>query len=792
MPNNPRGGGVSRRIEGEERNELRDIIDQLEIPHGMSVIGRTAAIGRTREELEWDLNYLVLLWRAIEQAAHQQTGAFLIYQESSLVIRAIRDYFHQDIGEILIDTETIYEQAQQFMGHVMPDNVNRVKLYKDDVPLFSRFQIEHQIESAYSRSVSLPSGGGIVIDHTEALVSIDVNSARSTRGADIEETAFRTNLEAADELARQLRLRDLGGLIVIDFIDMESTRNQREVENRLRDALKYDRARVQMGKISRFGLLELSRQRLRPSLGETSHSACPRCHGTGHIRGTESTALHILRIIQEEAMKDNTAAVQAQVPVDVATFLLNEKRVDLQLVEARHRVSVTLIPNMHLETPNYSVSRMRHDDLNNAEPLPPSYELVEAPTEEKTITETGQEAAAARPLAAVRGITPQQPAPVAREQPPVAAAAVPPPAADDHSIMGKIFGWFRRKSEEPIAPPPAEPEQAPSARPTPRPRREMPRPRSEDRDGSREGGRRERHGGQARSRTESASAGGERRERDSGRRRGGGEQQRGERRPERVRGDNAQHGRQHQQHVRGEAQPQPQPPAQVARLTGESVEPQAREQQAAQQGQAADREHREHGEGRGRRRRGRRGERHEQRAEAAPETRNVATPADENAVAPVDAALTTSAPHFSAPEPVALSTEPEPVALSTEPEPVAHYAAQTPSPASVPEPEPERPVELSVLEHTPPPTPQHVRSGATPESVLATLKAEWPAELVQVETDPGKVQPIQELEDLLGSRAGRTRPALLPVSDEPLIQVETRRREVPPEDIQRTPESSAV
>ena len=363
MPNNPRGGGVSRRVEGEERNELRETIGQLDVPQGMSVIARTAGIGRSVEELNWDLAYLMQLWQAIENAAQQQSGAFLIYQESSLVIRAIRDYFHQDIGEILIDTESIYEQARQFMGHVMPGNVNRVKLYKDDVPLFSRFQIEHQIESAFSRAVNLPSGGAVVIDHTEALVAIDVNSARATRGADIEETAFRTNLEAADELARQLRLRDLGGLIVIDFIDMESARNQREVENRLRDALKVDRARVQMGKISRFGLMELSRQRLRPSLGESSHSPCPRCHGTGHIRGTESTALHILRIMQEEAMKENTAAVNAQVPVDVATFLLNEKRVDLQLIEARHRVSVTLIPNMHLETPNYSVTRLRHDDL---------------------------------------------------------------------------------------------------------------------------------------------------------------------------------------------------------------------------------------------------------------------------------------------------------------------------------------------------------------------------------------------------------------------------------------------
>src|SRR5687768_14266608 len=330
MPNNPRGGGVSRRVEGEERNELREAISQLEVPQGMSVIARTAGIGRNVEELNWDLAYLMQLWQAIESAAQQQSGAFLIYQESSLVIRAIRDYFHQDIGEILIDTENVFEQAQQFMGHVMPNNVGRVKLYKDDVPLFSRFQIEHQIESAYSRAVSLPSGGAVVIDHTEALVSIDVNSARSTRGADIEETAYRTNLEAADEIARQLRLRDLGGLIVIDFIDMESARNQREVENRFRDALRYDRARVQTGNISRFGLLDLSRQRLRPSLGETSHSACPRCHGTGHIRGTESTALHILRIMQEEAMKDNTAAVHAQVPIDVATFLLNEKRSEIQ------------------------------------------------------------------------------------------------------------------------------------------------------------------------------------------------------------------------------------------------------------------------------------------------------------------------------------------------------------------------------------------------------------------------------------------------------------------------------
>lgn len=463
MPNNPRGGGVSRRIEGEERNELKDVIDQLEIPSGMSVIARTAAIGRAAEELKWDLNYLLKLWEAIDSAAQPQseeikdkedrpTGKtkrinpppFLIYLESNLVVRAIRDYFHDEIGEILIDTPDIHEQAQHFMSLVMPTKVDLVKHYRDEVPLFSRFQIEHQIETAHSRSVNLPSGGAIVIDHTEALVSVDVNSARATRGHDIEETAFRTNLEAAEEVARQLRLRDLGGLVVIDFIDMENQRNQRDVENRLRESLRYDRARVQLGKISRFGLMELSRQRLRPSLGESSHQPCPRCHGTGHIRGTESTALHILRILQEESMKENTAAVHAQVPVDVATFLLNEKRLDIQQLETRHRVTVTLIPNIHIETPNYSINRLRHDDLNQSEQLPPSYEMVQQPTEtEKSNAAT--EAAAPRQVAAVKGITPPERAP-AQVAPTVSA----PPVAqnEEPSIIGKIFSWFRRPSNE--------------------------------------------------------------------------------------------------------------------------------------------------------------------------------------------------------------------------------------------------------------------------------------------------------------------------------------------------------
>ncbi|MEW5944351.1 MAG: Rne/Rng family ribonuclease, partial [Pseudomonadota bacterium] len=451
MPNNPRGGGVSRRIEGEDRDELREVMAQLEVPAGMSIIARTAGIGRTLEELQWDLNYLLQLWRAIENASHGQSGAFLIYQEGSLVIRAIRDYFQPDIGEILIDTESVYDQAVQFMSHVMPNNVGKVKLYKDDVPLFSRFQIEHQIETAYSREVSLPSGGAIVIDHTEALVSVDVNSARATRGTDIEQTAFNTNLEAADEIARQLRLRDLGGLVVIDFIDMESQRNQREVENRLRDALRPDRARVQTGKISRFGLLELSRQRLQPSLGETSHIPCPRCHGTGHIRGTESSALHILRILQEEAMKENSAAIHAQVPVDVATFLLNEKRADIHAIESRFRVDVVLIPNPHLETPNYSVVRLRPDEVKG-ESAQPSYQMIEMPVEAVESRAAPQEAKAPRQLAAVRGITPEQPAPTRVEAP-----------APQPSLFGKIKGWLQKlsgaKEEEPEKPKARAPQQ---------------------------------------------------------------------------------------------------------------------------------------------------------------------------------------------------------------------------------------------------------------------------------------------------------------------------------------------
>jgi len=409
MPNNPDGGGVSRRVEGEERNEFRDHISNLDIPEGMSVIGRTAGVGSSLEELQWDLNYLKQLWTAIEEASQGQSGAFLIYQEGNLVIRAIRDYFHPDIGEILIDTQEIYDQATQFMNHVMPNYVDRVKLYEDEVSLFSRFQIEHQIESAFSREVRLPSGGAIVIDHTEALVSIDVNSSRATKGSDIEHTAFNTNIEAAEEVAKQLRLRDLGGLVVIDFIDMESQKNQREVESRFREALHHDRARVQTGKISRFGLLELSRQRLRPSIGESSNSICTKCNGTGSIRDIQSTALHILRMIQEESMKEHNATISAQLPIEVATFLLNEKRSDIFNLEQRLKVEIILIPNKHLESPNYSISSTKQDDIVSQSK--PSYQMMESLNEGNQVLNYRQASNEPKQEPLVKGIVPDSPAP---------------------------------------------------------------------------------------------------------------------------------------------------------------------------------------------------------------------------------------------------------------------------------------------------------------------------------------------------------------------------------------------
>ncbi len=484
MPNNPRGGGVSRRIEGEERQELRATMESLKCPSGMSMIARTAGIGRSAEELQWDLNYLLKLWEAIAEAAKPQyelvteengrkttslvdtpvvngkplkranPAPFLIVEESNLVVRAIRDYFQPEIGEILVDTDEIYEQARQFMAHVMPDMINRVKRYNEDIPLFTRFQIEHQIESAYSRTVPLPSGGAIVIDHTEALVAIDVNSARSTRGADIEETAFRTNCEAADEVARQMRLRDLGGLIVIDFIDMLDAKNQRAVEQRLKDALHYDRARVQMAKISRFGLMELSRQRLRPSLSEGSHVTCPRCNGVGVIRDTESCAIQVLRILQEEAMKEGTGAVHAQIPVDVATFLLNEKRNDIQMLEARHRVPIVLIPNTSLETPHYHIERIRQDDDRLDDHIQSFKRVAELEVKkaDDPYAMKSNEEKPARPkqVPVIKNVLPRDPAPVHVEQPKKTERAesravpmTPVPEKREKGFFARVMDFFK-------------------------------------------------------------------------------------------------------------------------------------------------------------------------------------------------------------------------------------------------------------------------------------------------------------------------------------------------------------
>ncbi len=489
MPNNPRGGGVSRRIEGDDRAELKEAMDQLEYPKGMSIIARTAGIGRSAPELQWDLNYLLKLWNAIDGAAKSGKGAFLIYQESSLVIRAIRDYFNSDIGDILIDTDDIYEQAQQFMSHVMPEHAARVKRYRDDAPLFSRFQIEHQIESAYARTVTLPSGGAIVIDHTEALVSVDVNSARAIKGGDIEETATRTNLEAADEVARQMRLRDLGGLIVIDFIDMEESKNRREVENRLRDALRQDRARVQFGTISKFGLMEMSRQRLKPALAEGSSVPCPRCGGAGHIRDTESSALQILRIIQEESMKDSTSAVHAQVPVEVASFLLNEKRTEIAKIEVKQRISVLVVPNKTLETPHYKLERLKHDDPR-LDHIDASYKMADVIEDPTTVTRRSQEPTN-KQTPVIKGVLPDAPAPQAPPKPEAPAARTPragqdksqatstaPVAAPAESgLLGWIKGLFGLKPSASAAAPVA----------TEEPAKEEKR---EDRNGERRNGRR--------------------------------------------------------------------------------------------------------------------------------------------------------------------------------------------------------------------------------------------------------------------------------------------------------------
>ncbi|HEX7988912.1 MAG TPA: Rne/Rng family ribonuclease [Stenotrophomonas sp.] len=455
MPNSPSAGGVSRRIEGEDRAALKEALDKLNIPEDMGVIIRTAGVGRDAEELQWDLDYLLQVWRSIAEAALTKPAPFLIYQESRLIVRALRDYLRSDVGEILVDTEELYETARDFMQQVMPQTLRKLKHYKDDIPLFNRFQIESQIEAIYERNVRLPSGGSIVVDQTEALTAVDVNSARSTKGSDIEDTAFQTNLEAAEEVARQLRLRDLGGLVVIDFIDMSSSKHQREVENRLQNALKYDRARVQLGRISRFGLMEMSRQRLRPSLGESSQIVCPRCDGQGRMRSIESLSLSIIRVAEEHAMKENTGQVLVQAPVEIANYLLNEKRSALREIEQRHDAPIVIVADEQLHTPHYEVTRLRDNELGE-ESSKPSYQRG---TPRKLPVHALTKAQLNIPAPAVTHVKHSQPAPI-REV--VEAAPAPAPvAAPVAPAAGGVMGWLKRVfgGEPAPAAQPAQPQQ---------------------------------------------------------------------------------------------------------------------------------------------------------------------------------------------------------------------------------------------------------------------------------------------------------------------------------------------
>lgn len=444
MPNNPRAGGISRRIDGDDRSELKDALSQLEVPNGMGIIIRTAGVGRSAEDLQWDLDSLMQLWDAVKKEADQVKAPHFLWQEGNVIIRAVRDYLRPDIGEVLVDNREAYNACMDYMTRVMPQNKNKVKFYDEPVPLFNRFQIEGQIETAFQREVKLPSGGAIVIDVTEALVSIDINSSRATKGADIEETALATNLEAADEIARQMRLRDIGGLIVIDFIDMQPVKNQRDVENRMRDALSMDRARVQIGRISRFGLLEMSRQRLRPSLEETTSKVCPRCAGQGTIRDTKSLALSILRLVEEEAKKERSAEIRAVVPVTLGTFLLNEKRSAITSIEQRHQVRVVILPNADMVTPHYDVQRLRDDDVDEPQE---SYKITFNTNEEELEEAVDARASAAQlPKPSVQHTTP--PIPVAEAKPEPAPVVAQPQPGLLSKLLKAISQWFQPAPQE--------------------------------------------------------------------------------------------------------------------------------------------------------------------------------------------------------------------------------------------------------------------------------------------------------------------------------------------------------
>jgi ribonuclease E len=753
MPNNPRAGGVSRRIEGEDRSEIRDAMAGLTIPEGMGLIVRTAGVGKSHEELQWDLDYLLQLWAAIEEASNERPAPFLVYQESNVIIRAIRDYLRKDIAEILIDDEEVYKKARDFISLVMPNNLNKVKFYDDSIPLFSRYQIETQIESAFHREVTLPSGGSIVIDHTEALVSIDINSARATKGANIEDTALNTNLEAADEIARQLRLRDLGGLVVIDFIDMMQSRNQREVENRMKEALKQDRARIQVGRISRFGLLEMSRQRLRPSLGESSQITCPRCIGQGTIRGVESLALSILRIVEEEAMKDKTARIIAQVPVDVGSFLLNEKRSIIHTIENRHKINVTMVPNANMETPRFEIQRVREADADESEFKKSSYDMATAEVQEAELIVSDTKPRIEEP--AVKAIVP--------EAPPPAPTKPKAEQKEETGFIKRLFGSLFGTAESAEAVPE---EKKPKAR--------------DDRGGQHRGGR-------------------------AGQRRGGrtGQQARRKRQPQKRDEEKTAEAQQE----RGQKQPQARqrrkkPAEETGKTTDEAQQPEAQADSEQQQGGEQQRS------GRSRSRRGRRGGRRRsqrsdkaQQADTATEGQSSAAPAPaqtESKPAPVAGSKaatdkpvakpveTKPAPsQAAAPKPVESKPAPSQAAA---PKPVEGKPA--PSQAAAPKPVEGKPAPSQAAAPKPvegKPAPSHaaapkpVEGKPAPSQAAAPKPVEGkPATLQQVQTRP---QPTPSTSQPVASKpAPHPAPAAKPAAPKPaeskpapvLKQVQTR------------------
>jgi ribonuclease E len=603
MPNNARAGGVSRRIEGEDREQLREALDQVQIPEGMGAIVRTAGVGRTAEELQWDLDNLKEVWNAVASAAEGKPAPFLIYQESKAIIRALRDYLSDDIGEILIDNQEIYAEAQQYMQRFMPAGLRKLKFYEDSVPLFTRFQIENQIESAHSHKVNLPSGGSIVIDPTEALVSIDINSARATRGGDIETTALNTNLEAADEIARQLRLRDLGGLIVIDFIDMESQKNQRAVEDRLREAVKQDRARIQIGRISRFGLLELSRQRLRPSIGESASINCPRCNGMGSIRSVDSLALALLRLIGEEARKDRTVKVIAQLPVEVATYLMNEKREWLNNIEHKSAVQVVMVPNKYMETPAYEIRRVRDDEAGLPENLAVSHQIPVAPQPSADEIAKREERAAAAQPAVVTSTVPSIPPPPTIAMETTIAPPPKPEPVEQVGIFVKLWRFFFGTGTPPASV--AEPVRRDSSRG----RADGGQRRDRDRHGRDRGGDRDRQGRGSRDRDRGGKQE-QRADKPAQEARRDGHQQRQDRKPQGGEGGRSE-GR-HQQQQQRQQQPQRAPAAPAAAASAEGAVPGAAtaapggdSQRSGERGDKGERGERGGRGRRGRRRRGR-------------------------------------------------------------------------------------------------------------------------------------------------------------------------------------------